>query len=164
MKNARTLSTSFCFALSLAVFFLAASRASLNVQSLTVTDSRALERDKPIVRNIGEGQTHTYRLKVAAGEFFHVVVRQRGVNVAVALYSPDGGKLFEADSPLSTQEAEWLTHVAAAAGEYRVEVRAVVKGAAAGEYEIKLEERRQATAEDDKRVTAETAFIKATKF
>lgn len=122
-----------------------------------------LELGKPIERQIGEGEAHAFTLKLEAGEFVHVFVYQHGVNVVVSLIAPDGKRLLDADTPVSTQEAEWLTHIAGTAGEYRLEVRAVEKGAAAGAYEIKVEEQRKATAEDEKRVAAEAAFVEGTR-
>jgi hypothetical protein len=35
-------------------------------------DARALVAGNPIEREIGEGQKHTYLIRVAAGEFFHI--------------------------------------------------------------------------------------------
>ena len=122
-----------------------------------------LEQDRPVERNIVEGETHSYGLTLKAGEFVHVVIRRLGVNVAATLLAPDGKRLVEADSPLSTQEAEWITYFASAAGPYRVDVRTVDKGAPAGRYEIKIEEQRTKTAGDETRLSAQALFCAATQ-
>src|SRR5437867_3801835 len=110
-------------------------------QASDVIGQQQLKLGKPVEREIAEGEKHSYRVPLAAGEFIHVFIYQRGVNVAATLIAPDGKKLLEADAPRSTQEAEWITHVAAAAGEYTIEVRTVGKGAPPGGYEIKIEEK-----------------------
>jgi hypothetical protein len=67
-------------------------------------ERRALEVGRPIERVITEGETQHDSLRQNAGEFVHVVIYQRGVNVAAALVGPDGKTLMQADSPNSTQE------------------------------------------------------------
>src|SRR5262245_22409660 len=71
------------------------------------TERRALELQKPVERVIADGETHHYSLRLTAGDFLHVFVRQRGVNVVTTLLGPDGKTLLEADSPVTTQEADW---------------------------------------------------------
>jgi tetratricopeptide (TPR) repeat protein len=122
---------------------------------------RPLEPGKPIEREIAAGETHSYSLRLKAGEFIHVFVYQRGVNVAATLVAPDGKKLLESDSPLSTQEAEWITHVASAAGECKIEVRKVDKGAPPGRYEITIEEQRKSVPGDEARLSAQRLFAEA---
>jgi len=122
---------------------------------------RPLEPGKPIEREIAAAETHSYSLRLKAGEFIHFFVYQRGVNVAATLVGPDGKKLLEADSPLSIQEAEWMTHVASAAGEYKIEVRKVDKEAPPGRYEITIEEQRKSVPGDEARLSAQRLFAEA---
>src|SRR6266498_5420353 len=44
---------------------------------------RTLELGKPIERELAGGESHSYLLPLAAGQFCHVVVDQRGVDVVV---------------------------------------------------------------------------------
>ena len=140
---------------------VASTNKAVALQSSTAAP--LLEQDRPVERNIVEGETHSYGLTLKAGEFVHVVIRRLGVNVAATLLAPDGKRLVEADSPLSTQEAEWITYFASAAGPYRVDVRTVDKGAPAGRYEIKIEEQRTKTAGDETRLSAQALFCAATQ-
>jgi CHAT domain-containing protein/uncharacterized protein HemY len=126
-------------------------------------DVHRLEADKAVGREISEGETHSYRVRLEAGEFIHIFIYQRGMNVMATLFALDGNKLLETDVPRSTQEAEWITHVAAAAGEYRIEVRGVDKGAPPGRYEIKLEEKHRSAAGDETRLLAQLAFADGSK-
>src|SRR5271157_4440011 len=40
---------------------------------------RALEANKPVLRDMAGGQTHTYTIQLDAGQFLHVMVDQRGI-------------------------------------------------------------------------------------
>src|ERR1700730_7047515 len=56
-----------------------------------------LEAGKPIERQIVGGQSHTYMITAAAGQYLHVVVDQRGIDVVVTLFNSDGKKISETD-------------------------------------------------------------------
>ena len=120
----------------------------------TTQETRALEKGSPVERELAGGVVHSYRLTLAAGQLLRVVVDQRGVDVVVTLFAPDGKKLAEVDSPNGTQGPEPFALVTEAAGDYRLEVRSLEKTAAAGRYEAKIEELRAATAEDRERLAA----------
>lgn len=47
-----------------------------------------LELGKPVERELFGGQSHSYRIVLAAKQYLHVVVDQRGIDVVVALYGP----------------------------------------------------------------------------
>ena len=79
----------------------------------------------------------------------------------MALFTPDGKKIGEVDSEQTTVGAETISAIAEVAGAYRIEVRSAEKTAKAGRYEIKVEELREATAEDKYHVAAESASREA---
>src|SRR5262245_60268146 len=56
-----------------------------------------LEPVRIIDRKLSGGQSHSFQLSVAAGQFTRVVVEQRGIDVVVALYDSSGKKLVELD-------------------------------------------------------------------
>ncbi len=126
--------------------------------SQTDTNIPALERGKPIQRELAGGQSHTYRLDLAAGQFCQIVVDQRGVDVVVELFAPDGKKLIEVDGPNDRNGPEQLSLVADAAASYRLHVRSPDKTEPAGRYEVKIKELRTATEQDNTRIAAERAF------
>jgi len=94
-------------------------------------------------------------------QYLHVVVAQRGIDVLVALFTPDGKKIGEADSEHLIEGSETVSAIAEAAGAYLIEVRSIEKTAKAGHYEIKVEELRAATAEDKYRVAGDSVFQEA---
>jgi tetratricopeptide (TPR) repeat protein len=124
-------------------------------------DVRALESGKPLERTLAGGESQSYRLALAAGQFCHIVVDQRGIDVVVALYGPDGGMIIEVDSPNDLNGPEPVSLLAEAAGAYRLEVRSREKNAAAGRYEVRIEELRAATPQDKSRVAAQKASADA---
>jgi CHAT domain-containing protein/predicted negative regulator of RcsB-dependent stress response len=124
-------------------------------------ESNLLELGKPIQRELSGGQSHSYKITMISGQYLHVVVDQRGIDVAVALFTPDGKKISEADSEHLIEGSESMSAVAEAPGAYLIEVRSPEKTAKAGRYEIEVDELRAATAEDKYRVSGEAILQEA---
>src|SRR6266542_3013614 len=91
------------------------------------------------------------RIRLSAGQYLEVIVKQQGIDVIVLLSGPDGKQgsqgdqnwEFDTESRLQGQEVAPL--VAEVTGEYRLMVRPRQKDARAGGYEIRIEELRAAT-------------------
>jgi CHAT domain-containing protein/Tfp pilus assembly protein PilF len=128
-------------------------------QSAQETDS--LEPGKPIERELSGGQSHSYKITMISGQYLQVVVDQRGIDVVVALFAPDGKKIAEVDSEHLIEGSETVLAIAGATGAYLVEARSADKTAKAGRYGIKVEELRVATAEDKYQVAGGAAFREA---
>ena len=116
---------------------------------------RALEPGKPVERELAGGQSHSYQLTLAADQYLRLVVDQRGIDVVVKLFGPDGKEMLEADGPTGAQGTETMIMVTKAPGNYRVEVGSVEEDAQPGKYEVKLVEIRAATEQDKDRVAAQ---------
>ncbi len=115
-------------------------------------ESISLEPGKPAERELSGGQLHFYKITMISGQYSHIVVEQRGIDVAVALFAPDGKKISEADSNHTIEGSETVSAIAEAPGAYLIEARSAEKTAKPGRYEIKVDELRAATAEDKYRV------------
>src|SRR6266511_343541 len=126
-----------------------------------VQESISLEPGKPIERELSGGESHSYKITMISGQYLHIVVEQRGIDVAVALSTPDGKKVIEVNSDPSIEGLETVSTIAEAPGAYLIEVRPPEKTAKTGRYEIKVEELREATAEDKYRVAGESIFREA---
>ncbi|HVG18131.1 MAG TPA: CHAT domain-containing tetratricopeptide repeat protein, partial [Blastocatellia bacterium] len=120
-----------------------------------------LEAGKPIERKIAGGETHSYKVRLGAGQFLRVIVDQRGVDLVAALFAPDGKPVVEMDSPNGAHGPEPVLFVADNEGDYLIEVRSLTKETPAGRYEIRVEELRAAIENDHKLVAAERAFSEA---
>src|SRR5215813_7937167 len=109
---------------------------------------RRIEPGQPIERELAGGQSHTYQLTLADGQFVNLVVDQRGIDVVVKLLGPDGKPIMEFDSESRAQGQESVSLVAEAAGSYQLSVQPKLNNAAAGRYEIRIEALRVATDND----------------
>lgn len=121
-------------------------------------DTRPLEAGKPIEREMAGGQKHNYKIALEAGQYLHLLVDQRGIDVIVRLFGPDDKEIAEIDSPNGTQGPEPIIAIAKTSGTYRLEVQSLEKSASAGRYEVKIADLRMATSQDRNRVLAESAL------
>jgi len=135
--------------------------ASERSAAQSAQESSSLELGKPIQRELSGGQSHSYKITMISGQYLHVVVDQRGIDVAVALFTPDGKKISEVDSEHIVEGSETVSTIAEAPGAYLIEVRSPEKTAKTGRYEIKVEELRAATVEDKYQVAGELIFREA---
>ncbi len=124
-------------------------------------DVRLLEPDKPIEREFGGGQVNGYQITLKAGQFAHVVVEQRGIDVVVVLAMSNGAKLTEIDIARGTQGLESIFILAETNGSYRLDVSALRKGAPAGRYEIRVEAQRETAPLDRNRFAAQQIAAEA---
>ena len=127
------------------------------------TQNATLEMGKPVERELSGGQSHSYQIQLTKGQFVHVVVDQRGIDVVVALYGPDGQKLTEVDSPNGAEGPEPISWIAETTGSYRLEVRSLEKDAKQAKYEARIETLREAMPQDAYRVRGERALAEATR-
>ena len=120
-----------------------------------------LELSKPIERTIGTGEVHSYALTLASGQYAHVTVDQRGIDVVVCFYAPGGTLIVEVDGPNYRHGLEPISLLAETSGAYRLEVRAPSTGKVSGTYEAKLETLRAANEQDRKRIAAQQLYVEA---
>ena len=129
----------------------------MGILAQTGNETSTLEVGRAVERELAGGQTHHYQLSLASGQFLHLVVEQKGIDVALTLFGPDGKKLLEMDSPNGTQGPERILYLAETSGLHRLTVQALEKDARPGRYEAKVAELRAATAQDKSRVLAARA-------
>lgn len=109
------------------------------------------------------GESHSYLIKLAAGQFLYALVDQQGIDVSVSLFKPDGSQIASSDSPNDRFGPEPALLVAETPGEFRVEIRAPNAAASAAHYQIKIMALREATAIDKQHVAGQRAFDQAQK-
>jgi CHAT domain-containing protein/Tfp pilus assembly protein PilF len=117
-------------------------------------DAWLLAPNAPIERELAGGQKHTYRIEMSEGQYLRLVVKQRGIDMVVHLYGPDGKRVAKGDKFTSWFSLETLQWIAESSGDYRLEAMPSEKGAV-GRYEIRIEVLRPATAQDRLRMAAE---------
>src|SRR4030095_15663023 len=116
----------------------------------------------PVAREMRGGEEHLYEVKLSAGQYARVVLEQKGIDVVLVLLGADGKPLLEVDNNLSgTRGLEVVSLLAEVSGAYLVHVRSLQKDAAAGRYEVRIEDLRVATEADRTRITAERSYFAA---
>jgi CHAT domain-containing protein/Tfp pilus assembly protein PilF len=136
---------------------------SLQAGAQSVQESVALEPGNPIERELSGGQSHSYKITMISGQYLRIVIDQRGIDVAVALFTPDGKKISEVNNNPGIEGSETVLAIAEVTGQYLIEAHSPEKISKTGRYGLKIEELRTATAEDKYRVTAEAIFREAEK-
>jgi CHAT domain-containing protein/Tfp pilus assembly protein PilF len=122
-----------------------------------------LEPGKTVERELDGGQPHEYSVVLRKKDFASIIFDQRGVDLTITAFGPDGGKLFVTGLTDRTEGLEPIRVIASTGGEYRLETRMEKPGAPVGRYTIRIEEIRQALPQDEVLVAAQTAYIEATE-
>lgn len=131
------------------LLLLALSLLTVTSAAQSNKNTPALELGKPIERELAGGQSHTYRIALAKGQFLRVVVDQRGADVLVTLSDPAGKKLTEMDGLIGSRGPETVVALAESAGDYLLEVRSLKNDPSlSGRYEARIEALRPATERD----------------
>jgi hypothetical protein len=93
---------------------------------------------EPVERELGPGQTDVFTVGVAAGQFMHVAVEKKGVDVAVELTDSDDKVLVKADSPNGAFGPDPASLIADGEGQYQIRVARASRNAETGGYRIQL--------------------------
>lgn len=117
----------------------------------------ALAPGQILDRKLGRGSAEAFSVHLGSGEYLHLVVEQRGVDLVARLTDPSGRELLEVDSPTGREGPENLFHVARRPGRHRVEIRAL-DGSSAGPYRLRIADLRPASDGDRSRAAAAAAF------
>lgn len=130
-----------------------------------------LQRESTSILNPGEVieremagvAVHSYRVALKAGQFVHIAVEQKGIDVVLTLIDPEGAPLIEADSPNGAEGPESVSYIAESTGTYTLKISSLEKEAPAGRYTVKLDELRAAVPQDRSRLAAQLAFNEAVR-
>ena len=130
-----------------------------------------LQLNQPLERQIKGGETQNFQINLKAGQYAHVEVIQKTINVTVSVFAPDGKLIIEMDGKngsfwrrTSSPSYNFVSCIAEKDGIYRVEIKGFKRVEDSGSYSVKLAENRQATVNDQKRIEAETHLFSARKF
>ena len=114
--------------------------------------------NRGIERRLAGNQTHTYQIALKPGQFVHVVVNQKGIDIVLTPIDPNGRRLVEIDRWSDMWGPESVSWIAESSGVYELEIRAARKEAPWGTYEAKIAELREPTPADRIRIAAERAY------
>src|SRR4026207_617965 len=85
---------------------LSISTAFAQAQARSQTDGLELTAGKPLEKELARNDKHSYRVELKAGQVLYAVVDQRGVDIVVTVFGPDGKQISEIDSPNGDQGPE----------------------------------------------------------
>jgi CHAT domain-containing protein/tetratricopeptide (TPR) repeat protein len=139
-----------------------ASLSLVLCQSISATQDglvTSLETDKPVVRELSGGESHSYQLTLAAGQYARVAVEQRGINVGLAL--SDESKLITEMDLFPIGDVELVSMTADHPTTFRIDVKSPRPTAPKGSYEIKIKFLRAATELDRSNVAGESLMSEA---
>ncbi|HLF83664.1 MAG TPA: CHAT domain-containing protein [Blastocatellia bacterium] len=156
-----SLSRTLGLGLSIVLLTQAGVCSSLTPDARASQANQLLLPGATIERELAGGETHTYIVALAAGEFVRLVVEQRGIDVVLALAAPDGKPLAVVDSPIGFANEKRLSFVADVAGNHQLTVRPSGKETARGAYLLKAEEWRHAEQKDANLAASERTFAEA---
>lgn len=122
------------------VFLLLSSAASIAAQATPSPAESVLEIRKPVEKQISAKETHSYQIPVTKGQFASGAVEQRGIDLVVTVFAPDGKSLAVIDSPNGDQGDEPFSFVADQSGSYRIQVHSLDSTAATGRYQARIKE------------------------
>ena len=131
---------SSCFFLLLISLCLLGTNVRAQTQPLMPGDK--------LERGMKGGEIHLYRVALTAGDFIHISVSQKGIDVILAVSDVSGNKISEVDSPNGKAGSEKAWALASVSGEYTVEVRSRDAKALEAQYEILFVERRPSVPDD----------------
>jgi CHAT domain-containing protein/Flp pilus assembly protein TadD len=104
------------------------------------------------------GESHSYSLNLKVGLFVSIRVNSHAADLTVDLLAPDGSLIASADNPDGNDGSERLSAIAAASGNYRIQIKAADSSAPIGKYDLKVSPLRLPSKADRTRVSAERAF------
>jgi CHAT domain-containing protein/tetratricopeptide (TPR) repeat protein len=111
-----------------------------------------LEPGKTIERDLAGGESHSYLISLASGQFLHAVITQRQTDLMATLFGPDSRQVGQFDGRWYGPEP--VCYAAETSGNYRLEIRPLNQTATRGAYQLKVEELRAPTPQDRTRVAA----------
>ena len=110
-----------------------------------------LQMGTPIDRTLAAGQTHEFTVTLEENSYIQLVVEQKGIDVVVKVFSPEGRAMGEFDSPNGNDGPEHVSFTGTAAGVYRITVGPLdPANSPPGNYQIKILELRPATEQEIK--------------
>jgi len=152
------------------------SGAAICARAQSITELNPLRLNERAEHQLEKDDVHKYTVTLRTGEFVHVLIEQKGIDVEVRIQGK-GKQFAEMDSPNDRNGFEELSFIAPGNGIYYISVerhrsRPSIPGlvfadepirkeleSATGTYEITLTEKRVSNAIDRKRVQAEKDLL-----
>ncbi len=140
-------------------YFVLLSAAAIFVSAQTPT-SQNLALNQSIEREIQGGESQFYTVSIGANQTAHIEIEQKGIDVSLAAFKPNGEVFIQSESPSGVLGNDLILVTATEAGEYKIAVEPANPKSLLGKYVIKLAEIRPTVAQDNE---INAAAMKITK-
>ncbi len=127
--------------------------AVLLLLTATTFAQDVLQSGQTVERQLRDGETHSFQVRLQAGEFLRVSAMQIGIDLRLRLLDQSNQTLSESDVMNSSQGAEIVAVIAEQPCVVRIEI-AADEAVPSGNYQLKLEALRPATEADRQWMTA----------
>src|SRR5262249_2135385 len=77
----------------------------------SLPSAQTLELNQPVTRELAGGQNYVYRVAAHAGQYLEAILEQRGVDVVVSLFAPDGQRVAQFDGDSRPQGQETVVQI-----------------------------------------------------
>lgn len=138
-------------------------RSRANPHERTSQTLQTLKLGEPVNRQIKGGESQSFGISLAAGQFLHLRVEQHGSILLATLFDPQREEVVQMDSPAGGHGPIYLSAIASQPGNYQLEILSRDKWANPANYGLTLEALRTAEAVDLSRVEAEKLFAEGRK-
>jgi tetratricopeptide (TPR) repeat protein len=125
----------------------------------TQLEMAQLELGKVKTATIKGDEKQTYQIPLEKGQYLHLIVEQKSVDVIVTLFDPQGQQILEVDG--TARSGGLILAIAEKTGNYRLQVRRYEQDAPQGDYGVKLVELKAASQKEREKVSAYLGAEKA---
>ena len=137
--------------------------ARANSQQTDVVVPRELKVSASVHGRIKGGETESFTLSLTSGQYAAIEIEQHGSELWATLFDPNSRELLEMDYPGGGYGPIYLSHIAAASGNYRIEIRSVNSWALETPFDLLLKTVRTAEPADETVARAQSLFYEAGK-
>lgn len=131
---------------------------SQDTETVVSQNITSLRLGETVTQQIKGGEVHSFKVSLTAGQYARLLVEQHGIILVATLSDFDGKQIVEMDNPSGGHGPIYISFIATASGDFRLELRSIEDWANPGHYEVLIEELREAAPADRERVNAEMAF------
>ena len=161
LRVVRRFGFSLCFVLASLPIYPDYSSAQGNAL-ISGPTAPAVLRDEALPLRRGESSegeikgvdVKAFSIALSADECAQLVLERRGIDLLVAVFSPDKRLIRNFENPAGPQSPVFIMFAADSPGNYTIRVRPVEKWAPAGRYSIRFEDAHARGPNDEKRLTA----------
>jgi len=118
--------------------FLCLVQVGISTTLTAQETKRELLKGETVTAAIGEKESHRYLLPMEKDQFALLEFMQKGVDLIITPYDPDGKVLGIFDSPNGSDGPEYVTLLSSKAGTYVLEVEPFDSNGKGGSYEVNI--------------------------